>query len=461
MRLFGYEIRRQPRTPPLNAASAAPVSPVRGWYPIVREPYPGAWQRNDELLITDVMAYWAVYACTTLIASDIAKCTLRLVALDAQGIWSETTSAAFSPVLREPNRYQTIQKFIEQWLASKLMHGNAYVLKMRDARGLVVSMYVLDPTRVTPLVAPDGGIYYQLGRDHLSGLTDELIAQTPIVPASEIMHDPMVTLYHPLYGVSPIYACGTAAMHGLTIQTNAQNFFGNNSNPGGMLIAPGAIGEADAQRVKAYWEANYTGANAGRVAVLGDGMQYTQLSVNAVDAQLIEQLKWTEEPICACFHVPVFMIDSTKTPPYANSEPLTQQYYSQCLQTLMVAMERTLEQGLALPAGYGVEFDVDDLIWMDTATRTKAAHDAIAAGVLSPNEARKKYYGLGPVVGGDSPMVQQQYYSLAALAQRDAGDPFATTPAAPAPPAPPDEPSVAAYRAALFQKAATLYGARS
>jgi hypothetical protein len=60
---------------------------------------------------------------------------------------------------------------------------------------------------------------------------------------------------------------------------------------------------------------------------------------------------------------------------------------------------------------------------------------------LSPDEARWKYFGLGPVTGGDTPYMQQQMFSLKALAVRDASDPFAKpTPAplaspTPAPPA--------------------------
>ncbi len=50
------------------------------------------------------------------------------------------------------------------------------------------------------------------------------------------------------------------------------------------------------------------------------------------------------------------------------------------------------------------------------------------------NEARKRFHGLGPVEGGDTVLSQQQNYSLAALAKRDAQpDPFGMTPA-PAPP---------------------------
>ena len=163
--------------------------------------------------------------------------------------------------------------------------------------------------------------------------------------------------------------------------------------------------------------------------MLGGGLEYKPMSMTAVDAQLTDQDKRTSEMICAVYHVPASMVDSSHAPPYGNSETLLQQYYSQCLQTHMTGIENALDEGLELPTPYGTEFDVDDLIWMDTATRTKAAADAIGSGALSPNEARQKYFGLGPVPGGESPLAQQQYYSLAALAARDTAAPTPPTPA--------------------------------
>jgi len=450
MRLFGYEFsaRRIPggMRPPTGGSSG-------GWTTVVRESFPGAWQQNVEVSAETVLAYWAVYACTTLISGDVGKLRLRLVEQDDDGIWQETTSPAFSPVLRKPNRYQTFNKFAEQWVASKLTYGNTYVLKERDNRGLVTSMYVLDPRTVWPFVSPDGSVFYQCGRYDLAGTAAIQLTDTPTVPASEIIHDLMVPLWHPLVGVTPIYACGMPAVQGLRIQDNATALFSNYSQPGGFLTAPGAISDDTAKRLRDQWIANYGGANVGRIAVGGDGLKYESFTMNPVDAQLIEQLKWTEEPICGCYHVPVFLINSSKTPPYGNSEILMQQYWSQCIQTLVVNFETALEAGLELPAPYGVEFDIDDLIWMDTATKTKAAHDSIAAGALSPDEARKKYYGLGPVPGGDSPYMQQQYFSLAALAARDVADPFAKPPA---PALPPEVPPAVEGKSWLWRVARSL-----
>src|SRR5262245_44416511 len=169
------------------------------------------------------LAYSAVFACVTLIGADVGKLGMRLVEQDADGIWTDTENAAYSPFLRRPNAYQTWPKFAEQWTVSKLIAGNTYALKARDARGVVVAAYILDPARVRPLVTIDGAVYYELSRDDLAGQTQDRV----IVPASEVFHDTMVPLFHPLVGVTPLYACGLAASQGLAIQSASTSVFQN------------------------------------------------------------------------------------------------------------------------------------------------------------------------------------------------------------------------------------------
>lgn len=438
MKLFGLSITRAAPRPPLSPIGAG-LSSARhgsgGWLSVIREPSTGAWQRNEEATVGTVINYAPVFACVDLIARDIAKLGLWLVAQDRYGVWTRADAAAFSPVLRKPNRYQTRITFVMQWLVSKLIHGNTYVLKQRDDRNVINALYVLDPTRVVPLVAPDGAVYYELRRDDLSGVAN----QEPItVPASEIIHDIMIPLFHPLIGVSPIFACGLPALQGLKIQSTSERYFANGAQPGGVLSAPGAILDETAERLKAQWKEKFSGDNAGQIAVLGDGLKYEPLSYNAVDSQLIEQLQWTAREVCMCYHVPAFRIEAAPYPSWNNVEALNQDYYSTCLQALIESFELCLDEGLELPKPYGTEFDINDLIRMDSSTKTKAAADGVGAGCLSPDEARKRYFDLGPVKGGDSPYLQQQYYSLEALSARDADQPFAK----PTPATPPTSPDV-------------------
>jgi HK97 family phage portal protein len=368
----------------------------------------------------------------------VGKMRPRLMAPDGK-IFVETNSPSFSPVLKKPNGYQTWQKFIESWMLSKLGWGNTYVLKVRDARKVVVALHVLDPARCKPLVAPNGEVYYQLQDDELAQIPEGM----PAIPASEVIHDRMWCLYHPLVGLSPIFACGLAATQGVNIQGNSSKFFENMSRPSGILTAPGQISDETAARLKAAWTENYGGDNIGKTAVLGDGIKYEAMSVNPVDAQMVEQLKLSGEMVCSAFHVPGYKVGVGPMPTYQNAEILNQIYYSDCLQVQIEAVEASLNEGLGLErAGYEVELDLDALLRMDSATQVKTLNEAIGGGWMKIDEGRQKR-NLPPVPGGDTPYMQQQNYALAALMKRDqSADPFATAkpePAAPAEPAANDE----------------------
>jgi HK97 family phage portal protein len=435
MRIFGLDIRR---TKAATAPSGStPVRPsLWGW---VRESHAGAWQQGVTVdPLGAVTSFGAVYACLSRIATDIAKLQPLLVQRQADGTYTVAPdSSPFWRALRRPNHYANRIQCAVQWLTSKLLYGNAYALKERaDARGMVTGYYVLDPRRVTPMVTPAGDVYYSLGGDDLSR-----VPAGQVLPATEIMHDRGVTLWHPLVGQSPISACGISATQGLRIQGNSATFFGNMSRPSGMLTAPGVITEATAARLKESWEANYAGANVGRLAVLGDGLKYEPMTIPANDAQLIEQLAWTVEDVARAFAVPLYKINAGQVPTAGNVEALESQYYSGCLQVLIESVELVLTEGLELPAGMEVHLDLEGLLRMDSATQLDMLSKAVGGAIMAPNEARRAR-NLPPVPGGESVYLQQQNYSLEALARRDAqADPFGTAAPAPAPsPAPePDD----------------------
>ncbi|MGY2429607.1 phage portal protein [Pseudomonas tolaasii] len=433
MRIFGRELTFK-RAPVSSAVSG---SRGGGWFPWVHEPYTGAWQKNDEWRMGDVTAHYAVYACVTLIANDIGKLRQRLMELDADGIWLETTSPSFSPVLRKPNGYQNHIQFKQWWQTSKLTKGNAYGLKQRDNRGIVTAIYLLDPDRVTVLVADNGDVYYQCNGDDLNELGSEGVT----VPASEMIHDRMNCLFHPLVGVSPLYACALAACQSLKMQNDSSTFFENGARPGGILSAPGAISDETAARLKAHWDSNYTGQNAGKVAVVGDDLKFQQMKMSATDSQLVEQFRLTAEMICTAFHVPPSKVGIGSAPAGSTAAQENQKYYDDCIQILCEEYEACMDDGLALPDRYGVELDINGLLRMDRGSQVMTLTAAVKGSIMTTNEGRREL-NLPPVEGGDVVTAQQQDFSLAALAKRDANDPFATPAATQtSPPAAPTEPA--------------------
>jgi HK97 family phage portal protein len=231
-------------------------------------------------------------------------------------------------------------------------------------------------------------------------------------------------LNHPLVGLSPIYACGLAAVLGLKIQQNSANLFQNGASPGGLLMVPTAITQEQSDRLKANFKAGVGGNNYGDLVVLTNGLDYKPIAQTAVDSQLIDQWKATSEAVCAAFHVPGHMVGVGPAPTVGtNVESLAIQYFAQALQEPAKCIEDHLDYALGLTEKIdgrqlGVGFDHDDLFWMDTATMVENEAKKVGAGIASPNEARKKF-DAKPVEGGDTPYLQEQNWPLRLLSARE------------------------------------------
>ena len=403
------------------------------WTPLfsfVREPFGGAWQRNMEVRNETVLSYYAVFSCITLIASDISKMSPAIQSKDSNGIWKDVSDASFDTLIAKPNQFQNTIQFFETWMNSKLSRGNTYVMKVKNNAGKITELRILDPDKVIPLVADDGSVFYQISPDQISGLPTQVT-----VPAREVIHDRFNCLFHPLIGISPIYACGLAAMQGKHIQESSAFFFKNGGKPSGVITIPGTVDAEKATEIKKAWDAGYTGENAGKTGLLSGGAEYKAITMSAVDAQTVEQQKLSAEMVCSAFHVPAYKAGVGEIPSSDNVEALEQQYYSQCLQVLIESIEALLKETFDLGTNKRVELDIGALLRMDSERRMKALGDGVKNTILTPNEARKSE-NLPPIEGGDSLFLQQQNYSLPALARRDASDdPFGKNTSDSTPPA--------------------------
>ena len=420
MRILGLPVpfTSTGRAPAAEEKALVPVDHRQGLWGVIYEAFAGAWQQNVEIRTEDILRHPAVQAALALISGDVAKLRLRLVQRGTGNTWTEVRNPA-NPIFTKPNHYQTRVQFFEQWVLSLLIWGNVYVLKERNRQGQVVAYFILDPRNVRVLVSETGIVFYQLARDNLSDVEQEVA-----VPASEIIHDRYKPKYHPLVGVAPIEACALAAAQGMSIQRNSTLFFRNGSRPGGILTAEGPIKKEVADRLKAAWDNNYTGDNTGKVAVLGDGLKYQSMEVTAQNSQAVEQLKLTNEMVAMAFNLPLWKIGAGPMPSVANVQAGEIIYYSQCLQTILENIEALLDDGLGMGQDIGVEFDTDGLLRMDTAGQMEALDKG--KNIMTPDEARQRL-NLAPTSGGDVVYRQQQDYSLAALAKRDAReDPFAS-----------------------------------
>lgn len=387
----------------------------------VDDPYTGAWERNDELSRKQPAHFYALFACVRLISSDIAKLPVTLRKMVNGVITTQPTPIKWRKLFKRPNSYQNWQQFSEQWSHSLLLRGNAFIFKERDVYGKIVALKVLNPDAVKVLVSDDGQVFYELYDDLLAGIRRSAIP----VPASEIIHDRINAFYHPLVGLSPVYACAASTRHGEAIIRDAEDFFKNGSKPSGVLEVDAPMSEENAQKMKRLWNLNYTGSNAGQTAVLTGGVKYRPITMSAMDSRLIEQLKMSASVVAAAFGVPPFKIGLEVGT--GKIEEQTAIYYADCLQALIESRENLLDEVVDFEDDLEVYLDISVLLRMDSISKMQYLRDGVGAGILAPNEARSEL-GYQPVDGGNSPMLQQQNFSLEAISRRDSSEnPFGKT----------------------------------
>lgn len=382
----------------------------------------------------DLVAFSAVYACTTIISGDIAKLPLQVFKIDmASGARELQRRDYYAQLMREPNEYQTAADFMQLYLLSVLLQGNGYAFARRNARGEISEMHVLDPRTTQAYVEPETAtVFYRVGENQLAGLRSGAM-----VPERFVIHHrlPLLPAF-PLVGVTPIFAAAASSAVGLHILRNSQSFFGNASRPSGVLTAPGRISKETADRLKEDWDSNYQGQRYGKTAVLPEGLKWEPLTITAQDAQLIEQLRWSVEDVARVFRVPPFMLGDTSKSTYRNSEQLGRAYLSGCLSYHIEALEQRFARAFEFPVNYELKFDLSALLRAEIDVRYDAYQKALQSAWSTINEVRAQE-GLAPVEGGDEPHIQMQYVPLSDAGTRGAAP--APTPSDPNPTNPTQE----------------------
>lgn len=395
---------------------------VRG----VQEWAQGAWQRvqgkPDEDAAQDALLVAVVYACIRLVATDLAKLAPGVRRLTSAGVWVRDTHQALSRLIRRPNHFQTWFQFMFAWAASRLLAGDAFIVKL--FQGMTLSeMIVLDPSRVTTLVARDTGkVFYRVAIEPLARITDEDI----IVSSDDMMHSRYMPLGHPLLGTAPLDRAVVAARARGGILSNTAALNEATGVPPGILYVPEGKTEDQLKALADLWK----GVPKGRIAVVDASFKFEALANKSVDSQSKELAELSGEDICIAFGVPPWKVGIGTTPP-GDVESRQIAYYQDTLQWQKEDIEQTLDQGLEVDAGVYFELDPCSLYMMDSKGRSEVHKNLVGSGIMAPNEARMEW-DLAPTKGGETPYLQQQNYALSALQARDQAAP-APTSAAPSP----------------------------
>jgi HK97 family phage portal protein len=350
-----------------------------------------------------------VEACISAYAQTTAMCPGdHWRALDNGGR-ERVTSSGLSRVLRRPNDYQTISDFLLNLTRRLYSRGEAFALALRNDRGEIDQLHWMREGQA--LVAEDGSVFYALFGNEVIERRFDL---SDPIPARDVLHVRLHTPKHPLKGVSPILAAALdLAMNGAALNQQIA-FYLNQARPSFILETPEKPTEEQSKQLRAHWNAQTQGENAGGTPILTWGLKAHELTKTASDGQLADMLKMNDANVALAFRVPLPVLGVGGTT-FASTELLMQSWIASGLGFCLNHIEEAFGQLFRL-RGWP-----DEYLELNTAALLRSAHreriEALARGVISgifsPDEARASE-DLPAVEGGHGamPRVQQQVVPL-------------------------------------------------
>lgn len=338
----------------------------------------------------------AVLNAVNVIAQAVASMPCYLFEVNADGR-KRVENHSVEYLLNEmPNRNQTPYQFKEVMMRHVLLTGNAYAVIGWNDKGQPESLTPYPPHAVNVQRTAAGAYLYQI--TDFNGKVNVYL-QDEVLHLRHASHDGFM-------GRSPITVCREAVGLGLAQQKHGSSIMKNGLMAGGIVTTAEWFDQAKGQKAMEALK-RYQGAkNAGKTPILEGGMEYKQLRMSNQDAEWLASRKFTIEDVARIFNIsPIFLQDYSHSS-YANFSEASRAFLGQTLRPHLVNFEQQLKDALMIDLNsqsrkrYVIEFDTSDLLRTNQQERFQSYETAIKAGILSPNEARKRE-GLLPYVGGD------------------------------------------------------------
>jgi hypothetical protein len=207
--------------------------------------------------------------------------------------------------------------------------------------------------------------------------------------------------YDGIVGYSPITLAKQSIGLGLGSELFGSAFFGNSARPAGVLTHPNRLSKEAKENLRDSWRSTYAGAdNAGRTAILEEGVQFTSIGLSNEDAQYLQTRQFQVVEIARWYGVPPHMIASMEAATFSNIEHQGIEFVTYSLRPWLVRWEQEIRRKLFLTESFFSEFQVDGLLRGDTKTRYDGYRIARETGWLSVNEIRT-LENLEKIDGGD------------------------------------------------------------
>jgi HK97 family phage portal protein len=307
-----------------------------------------------------------------------------------------------------PNSYQVPIVFKQQFLNHALLWGDgrAYIHRVNGVPTELIPL-MPDRTRTGMIEGRKWHLCKPERDDRFDLLTDmrENPEHTVVIPDEDVLH----LMGFTLDGVKGKSLVGMASST-LSIDTGADKHSSSQLKrgyAGGLMLEapPGAFRkQEDAQEfLETFRKQHEGGDNAGKTAMLREGVKANILAMSNADAQLFESRKFTRQQLALFLGLESILGDDNSVS-YNSLEQKILAYLMNCLGAWLTQFEEQAKKKLLTESeqnrGYYFKFNDGALLRSDKAATAEFVSKLMASTVINRNEARA-YFDLNPVEGGD------------------------------------------------------------
>ena len=184
-----------------------------------------------------------------------------------------------------------------------------------------------------------------------------------VLDQDDILHVPGPG-FNGLRGLSQVAsALSVPGSVALAADDYVSKFFANSARPDLVLQIDGNMSREQMDALREQWDERYRGVNnSHRPAILQGGLKATPITMNMVDAQLIETRKFQVEDICRIFGVPPHMVGQATVSSWGTGiEQLSIGFVKYTLARHLVRFEQEINRKLFKTSRNFVQFDTTDL----------------------------------------------------------------------------------------------------
>lgn len=330
-----------------------------------------AWPAPEARASKDSLALSAVVACVNLRANTLAQLPLKAYRTGPDGLPVEVPR---QPLLVENPSTLPRSQWLRQMSISRDLYGNAFgMIVARDAAGWPTAVEWLNPTKV------------QTRQEHYAGPVLYTYHGEP-VPTSDVLLVPGFPVPGSPLGISPLERSGLVELSHRA-QDFGKDWLKNSAVPAAILYADAELDADGAERIRSSVQSSW---RKRRPAVLGSGLRYEKVGVDADESQFLETMNQAGRDICRIFGVDpawVGLGGAGSSLTYQNLTDRLSSFMSSSMNAELVLIQEVMTANVPRPQF--VRFSTGAFLRSDLSTRYASFATALSAGFLTVDEVRE------------------------------------------------------------------------